>query len=247
MFKFLTIIITALSLMGCATHKPYLEALPMSKISANESIDMRVKKITTFILYHAVEKLQDMKEGEVLEVITENFDPIESDIKAWCRMTGHRLVELEKEENYQRYYIEKATLKEKEKKLALVISDPGLEELLSPLGFALGAALGQIDVYIYFQGPAVKVLKKDFKEKLHGINRFFSSFARKGLADIGHIPPQDKLRQLKELGVHFYICGPSMEHFGVKKNELIFDDVIVAEYLTFMEIMDKADIHIFLQ
>ena len=64
---------------------------------------------------------------------------------------------------------------------------------------------------------------------------------------LGHIPPQDKLRQLKELGVHFYICGPSMEHFGVKKNKLIFDDVIVAEYLTFMEIMDKADIHIFLQ
>lgn len=70
---------------------------------------------------------------------------------------------------------------------------------------------------------------------------------RKGLADIGHIPPQDKLRQLKELGAQFYICGPSMEHFGVKKSELIFDDAIGAEYLTFMERMQKADIHIFLQ
>jgi predicted peroxiredoxin len=67
------------------------------------------------------------------------------------------------------------------------------------------------------------------------------------LTKIGHIPPQDKLRQLRELGAHFYICGPSMEHFGVQKGKLIFDDVVIAEYLTFMEIMKKADIHIFLQ
>jgi len=219
----------------------------MGKTSVKESIDMRGKKITTFILYNAVVKLRDMQEGEVLEIITEDFEPIENDIRAWCRMTGHKLMELQKEGNYQRYNVQKAIPKEKEKDLALVISNPGLEELLSPLGFALGAALEGIDVYIYFQGPAVKVLKEDFKEKLHGINRLFSSFARKGLAKTGHIPPQDKIRQLRELGAHFYVCGPSMEHFGVKKSQLIFDDVIVAEYLTFMEIMNKADIHIFLQ
>ena len=223
------------------------EGLSMGELSAKESIDMRGKKITTFILYNAVMKLKEMKEGEVLEIITEDSEPIESDIRAWCRMTGHNLVELEKEANYQRYYIEKAMPKEKENKLALVISNPGLEELISPLGFALGAALGGTDVYIYFQGPGVKVLKKNFKEKLRGINRPFSNFARKGLAKIGHIPPQDKLRQLRELGVHFYICGPSMDHFGVKKSELIFDEVVMAEYLTFVEIMKKADIHIFLQ
>ncbi|MBF0202223.1 MAG: DsrE family protein [Desulfamplus sp.] len=131
--------------------------------------------------------------------------------------------------------------------LAVVISNPGLEELLSPLGFALGAALGGIDVYIYFQGPAIKVLKSDFKEKLRGINWLFSGFARDGLSAIGHIPPQEKLKQLKELGTHFYACSPSMDHFGVNKNDLIFDNVIMAEYLTFMEIMNNADIHMLLQ
>jgi len=55
------------------------------------------------------------------------------------------------------------------------------------------------------------------------------------------------LEQLKELGTRLYICGGSMDPFGVKKSELIFDDVIVAEYLTFLEVMDDADIHIFLQ
>jgi len=67
------------------------------------------------------------------------------------------------------------------------------------------------------------------------------------MAKAGHLPPQEKLEQLKELGTRLYICGGSMDPFGVKKSELIFDDVIVAEYLTFLEVMDDADIHIFLQ
>ena len=31
-------------------------------------------------------------------------------------------------------------------------------------------------------------------------------------------------------------AGPSMEHFGVTKSDLMFDDVIMAEYIIFMEI-----------
>jgi predicted peroxiredoxin/TusA-related sulfurtransferase len=206
-----------------------------------ESIDVRGKTITTFILYSAAAKLQGLKEGDVLEVLTDAFEPIESDIRAWCRMTGHKLAAVEKEPDCERYHIEKGTPKGKEHRLAVVISDAGLEELISPLGFALGAALAGTEVAIYFQGPAVRVLAKGFKARLKGMGRFFSSFAEKGLAQAGHLPPQDKLRQLKELGARFYVCGPSMEHFGVKKAGLAFDDVVVAEYLTFIEVMHRAD------
>lgn len=219
----------------------------MARESAKQSIDMRGRKITTFILYHAVMKLREMNEGDVLEIVTEPFEPIGSDIRAWCRMIGHKLVDFSKSPDQEKYYIEKAAPAGEQHNLALVISDAGLEELISPLGFALGAALGGTEVHIYFQGPAVKVLKKGFRETLRGIGKPFSRFARKGLADIGHVPPQDKLRQLRELGAHLYVCGPSMEHFGVEKDEFIFDDVIVSEYLTFMEVMDEADVHIFLQ
>ena len=57
--------------------------------------------------------------------------------------------------------------------------------------------------------------------------------------------PQAKLRQLQRLGGRIYACGPSMEHFKVAEADLAFDDVIVAEYLTFMEQMDAADIHVY--
>ena len=219
----------------------------MGKIPANRSIDMRGKTITPFILYYTVKNLQDMQEGEILEVNTDNFEAIENDMNAWSRMSGHRLLEIETANTYQRYFIKKINIKKSERKLAMIISDPGLEKLLSPLGLALSAALSGTDVYLYFQGPAVRVLKKNFKAKLGGIQKPFSSFARKEMAKAGHLPPQDKLEQLKELGARIYICGGSMDPFGVRKSDLIFDDVIIAEYLTFLEIMDSADIHIFLQ
>lgn len=219
----------------------------MVETSVKQSIDMRGKRISTFILHDAVMKLRDMEEGEVLEVLADRFEAIENDIKAWCRMTGHGLEALETETDCQRYRIRKAAPRSTEHELALVLSNPGLEELLSPLGFALGAALSGTRVHIYFQGPAVRVLAKGFRERLQGIGRPFSSFARKGLAKAGHIPPQGKLRQLRELGAQFYVCGGSMEHFGVKKQDLIFEDLPIAAYLTFMEVMHKTDIHIFLQ
>jgi predicted peroxiredoxin len=65
------------------------------------------------------------------------------------------------------------------------------------------------------------------------------------MAKTGHIPAQDKLRQLRRLGAHLYVCGPSMQHFKVKRDDLIFDDVAVVEYLTFMAVMQQTDVHIY--
>jgi predicted peroxiredoxin len=79
---------------------------------------------------------------------------------------------------------------------------------------------------------------------MHGLGRPFSRFPRDGLARVGHIPPQDKLRQLQRLGARLFACGPSMEHYKVDPTDLAFDDVTIAAYLTFMEQMDSADIHL---
>ncbi len=218
----------------------------MSKLSSHKTIDMRGKTITPFIIYHASQQLQYMNEGEVLEISTDNFEAIENDFRAWSRMTGHGIVDLESGDNYQKYYVKKSRLEDNDKKLAMVISDAALEKLIAPLGVAVSAALSGTDVYLYFQGPAVRVLKKNFKAKLSGLGKPFTSFARKGMAKVGHVPPQEKMNQLRELGAHIYICGGSMQPFGVNKSDLIFDDIILAEYFTFLEIMEKADINIYL-
>lgn len=245
--KLFVLFFLATLVLGCATTKPHSDMLPKGEIASDRSIDLRGKTITPFIVFYIVKNLSDMQKGEVLEVSTDNFEAIENDIGAWSRMTGFPLEGIESGDTYQRYYIRNIDNRNVDKKTAMIISDPGLEMLLSPLGLALSAALSGQEVYLYFQGPAVKVLKKGFNARLRGMQRPFSSLARNQMAKAGHLPPQEKLQQLKELGAHFYICGGSMEPFNVKKRDLIFDDIVIAEYLTFLEIMNDADNQVFLQ
>ena len=210
-------------------------------------LDMRGKTITTFIAYQAVQRLADLADGEALTLLTDAEEDIDNDMRAWCRITGQELVSAERTGSTSTYVIRKQPASPARRRLAAVISDPGLEELLSPLGFALAAALEGTEVSLYFQGPAVRVLAAGFAEKLHGFSRPFSRFARAGLTRAGHIPAQEKIRQLQALGAHLYACGPSMRHFKVAKTDLAFPGVTIAEYLTFMEIMARADICLFVQ
>lgn len=219
----------------------------MVQTVADSLIEVRGKTITTYIIHEVVKAFESMKPGEAVELLTDDFEPIEGDVSAWCRMTGHRLAAVERTEDHQRFIIEKGEPRRRGRSLSLVLSNPGLEELLSPLGFALAAALAETKVYIYFQGPAVRVLTRGFRGSLEGLGRPFSGFARKGMAETGHIPPQEKLLQLQELGAGLYACGPSMRHFRVGKEDFAFEGVVVSEYMAFMELMESADIHFFLQ
>jgi hypothetical protein len=63
-----------------------------------------------------------------------------------------------------------------------------LEELLSPLGFALAAALSGAQIAVYLQGPAVHVLEPGFQPRLHGLARPFSRFARSEAGEGGSRP-----------------------------------------------------------
>ncbi len=102
-----------------------------------------------------------------------------------------------------------------------------------------------MEVHLYFQGPGVRTLARGHRPKLRGLNRPFTRFAAAGLDRAGHIPAQEKLRQLRELGAKFYLCGPSMDHFKVKKSDLIFNDVPIVEYLTFTAVMKEADVQLY--
>jgi hypothetical protein len=101
-------------------------------------------------------------------LLTDAGEDIDNDIRAWCRAVGQELVSAERTGDTSTYVIGKPPPRRAGPRLAAVISDPGLQELLSPLGFALAAALERSEVSLYFQGPAVRVLGTGFTEKLHG-------------------------------------------------------------------------------
>ena len=213
--------------------------------TARPRLDRTGRTITTFVVFDVATELRDMAEGDVLELVTDDFEPFESDIRAWCESTGHVLIGSEAIGESRRFLIEKGSILPNDKACALVISAAGLEELLSPLGFALAAALEGMDVHLYFQGPAVRVLTHGFQPKLRGWSRPFSRIAARGMTRTGHIPAQDKLRQLHSLGATIYICGGSIDHFKVDRENLILDDIQVVEYFTFMSVMAEADVHIY--
>jgi len=213
--------------------------------TAVPGLDLRGKTISTYLLYEIHRALRGMAEGARIEAVTDPSPALDNDLRAWTRTTGNALIDVVTDGATRRFVIEKGPDRRSTLKFAAIISDDGLFELLSPLGFALAAALEGHEVALYFQGPAVRILGRGFVAKMHGLGRPFSRFPRAGLAKIGHLPPEQKIAQLQELGARLYVCGPSMEHYKVDPDDLAFPDVTIASYPTFMEQMDSADIHLF--
>jgi predicted peroxiredoxin/TusA-related sulfurtransferase len=238
-----------------AVLRPTAAAVPGSESSDSKLgahaeaplVDGRGRSISTAILYEVVRAMRELSPGDMINVRTDSLPAVDSDIRAWCRTTGHELVQVGEADDARDYAIRKAADVCEQPGWAIVISNPGLEELLSPLGFALAAALAGSPVSIYFQGPAVRVLTRSFSERLRGWQRPFSTFARRGLDRAGHPPPHEKLRQLEDLGARIYICGPSMEHFKVASDDLFLTGVRIAAYPTFVEEMNSAEVQVFLQ
>lgn len=218
------------------------------QLNAQETIDFSGKKISTYIVFKISEKFEMLKVDESIRIKTDNYKAIQTDLSAWGNMTGNKVILTDSNIDILTFEITKTSeMNGNGKSLSLILSDKGLEELLSPLGFAVTSALCGYQVNIYFQGPAVKVLEKGFKEKLKGFNSIFSGFARNGLSNIGHSPAQDKLRILEKNGAKFYVCQPSMDHFKLKEQNIVFSNIAICEYFTFLEVLEKSDMKFFLQ
>lgn len=217
----------------------------MSDTATMSSLDLRGKTITTYILFAVHQALAALEVGDRVEILTDGYPAVATDIRAWSRATGNALVDEGSDGKGRRFVIEKGPPRRSAHQLAAIISDDGLLELLSPLGFALAAGLEGHAVSLYFQGPAVRVLARGYVARMHGLGRPFSRFPRRSLAAAGHEAPPEKIEQLQALGARIFACGPSMEHFRVDPRDLAFDDVTICEYPTFMEQMDSADMHLF--
>jgi TusA-related sulfurtransferase len=140
----------------------------MTTTTSAAALDRRGKTITTFVIFDVAAEMSRLQEGDAVEVLTDDFEPFTRDMAAWCDVAGHRLVSSDHVVAGRRFVIEKGPPKQDAGSLAVVISSDGLEDLLSPLGFALAAALDGMTVHIYIQGPGVRVLAPGFRPRLLG-------------------------------------------------------------------------------
>jgi len=213
--------------------------------TAAAPLDLEGLTITTAIAIAIHEALEPLAEGDALEVKIGRAPALVPDLEAWARQNGHRLEVTEAGPAGSRLHITKGQAEPNGHHVTIVVSQAGLEELLSPLGFALAAALEGAAVSVYIQGPAVRVLRPGWSATLPWPMRPFTRFARQGLEAAGHVAAIEKLRQLRSLGGRVYACGPSLTRFGVDPHDLALPDVIVCEYLTFMAVMQEADTQLY--
>jgi predicted peroxiredoxin len=227
---------------AAARKGPPLEAAP----GAAAALDLRGKKVISYVVYEARKALDRLADGEILSLWVDAYDGLEGDLAIWMDLTGQRLAGEERAGGIHRYDLVKAPPRAMPEQLAIMVSRPGLTDLFTPLSLALAGRLAGMETHVFFQGPGVRVLKKGYDEKLPGLWAPFSVFARRQAARTGHVRPQEKLAELVELGAHLHACPLSLEQFGVRRDELAFP-VELAQYYGMLATFRESRTQIFLQ
>jgi TusA-related sulfurtransferase len=64
------------------------------KGATRQTLDVRGRTITTAIVWAIRERLAELEVGDEIDLDIEPFPAIVPDLEAWCRATGHELVDL---------------------------------------------------------------------------------------------------------------------------------------------------------
>lgn len=131
------------------------------------------------------------------------------------------------------------------KKLALIVHGGTLDKLLSAFILASTAATLDFEVYLYFTFWGLMMLKKGEMEKagLPATYKHMEEQLREKLKAMNYPTPYEMLRRLKASGrMTLYACTPTMEMFGITREDLIPEVDKLAGAATFLDIAADADI-----
>lgn len=135
------------------------------------------------------------------------------------------------------------------KKLALVVQSGTIDKLYCAFILASTSVAMGWEAHLYFTFWGLQSLVKGTMEKatLPGDYKNLEETMRKNLERMKYPSPYEMLKRLKQSGqCKIYACTPTMEMFGVKKEDLIpeIDDLVGAA--TFLNIAADADVNLFI-
>jgi predicted peroxiredoxin/TusA-related sulfurtransferase len=200
-----------------------------------DHLDLRGNGLATDIVARAINRLDTMRAGESLSIEVDADEAIDNDLRAWCDATGNHLLGVHEGADTRTYVIEKGVPVNVVHKMALVLSSSAHGHLAAPLSLAQAAALEGVDVAIFFEGPAVALLTTTFPTRGSRFRR-----SRRAAQRDAH----EQLQQIHDLGGDLYACERSLRQHHVGRADIAFDRVIHAEYLTFLPVMEDADIQL---
>ena len=197
------------------------------------AIDARGVHASTDILERIIEGLEEVPVGESVTVLTDDFEAIDTDVRSWSQVTGHE-VKAVVEQDAVLYTIRKAEPRAVAQRMAVLVSGDKPEQLETPIGVARAALLEGMEVSVFFRERGVRVLSKFFMPRRPVTQRLLRRRSPH---------PHGEVFRLFDHGAHIYACGLSMEEHGMTPDDLLFDNITIAEYATLVRVMQEADIH----
>jgi peroxiredoxin family protein len=106
-----------------------------------------------------------------------------------------------------------------------------------------------MEIHIYFTFWGLRMLVKGALERaeLPATYKHLEEQLRSRLREMKYPTPYEMLKMAKASGLlKIYACSPTMEMFGIKKEDLIPEVDQIAGATTFLDLASKADITLFI-
>jgi len=135
------------------------------------------------------------------------------------------------------------------KKLAMIVESGTLDRLYCAFILASTAVAMDMEAHLYFTFFGLNMLRKGAMEKagLPATYKNLEEDLKKKLMAMKYPTPYEMLKRLNASGLmKIYACSPTMEMFGIKKEDLIPEVSEIAGAATFLEVASKADITLFI-
>ncbi len=135
----------------------------------------------------------------------------------------------------------------KPKKFALIIHSGTIDKLLAAFTLGSTAAAMDMETHLYFTFWGLNMLKKGALEQagLPATYKQYEEMLKTKLKQMNYPTPYEMLKRMKSSGnVKIYACSPTMEMFGITKDDLIPEVDKIAGATAFLDIAADADINL---
>jgi len=136
----------------------------------------------------------------------------------------------------------------KQKKLALIIHSGTIDKLLAAFTLGSTAAAMDMETHLYFTFWGLNMLKKGAMEQagLPATYKQYEKMLKTKMTEMNYPTPYEMLKRMKATGnVKIYACSPTMEMFGITKDDLIPEVDKIAGAAAFLDVAADADITLF--
>jgi len=136
----------------------------------------------------------------------------------------------------------------KEKKLAIIVHSGTLDRLYSVFILSSTATAMDIETHLYFTFWGLNMLVKGELEKagLPATYKHLEEQLKEKLGKMKYPTLYELLKRTKASGLlKIYACSPTMEMFGIKKEDLIPEVDQIAGAAAFLEVASDAEMTLF--